>query len=414
LANAPRTDTVIIGAGPFGLSVAAHLRAVGTDFRIFGRPLDRWLNKMPVGMYLKSEGQASSLSDPSGRHTIGEYCAEHNIPYDDRAMPVAIETFTDYALSFQRELVPGVEEVMVSRVEASGDGFGLTLENGSALRAKRVIVATGLEHSEYVPLVFRGLDPSLISHSSEHRDLSCFRGKDVTVIGAGQSALETAALLNEIGAAVRVLVRRPELQWNAPPRLGKRPLYHRLRYPLSGLGEGLQLYIYSVVPQLFHHLPQQTRISKVKTVLDAAGAYWLRSRVEGKINIVTDSVITKAVERNGRLSLKLSGMEKDVTTDHVIAATGYRYDVRRLPFLSESIKERLRTEDHRPVLSGGYESTVPGMYFTGVASAYRFGPSMRFIDGVGYTARTICNYVHADRKHYAAARARSIAAPSSI
>lgn len=61
------TRVAIIGAGPYGLSIAAHLRAYGIPFRIFGAPLDSWRRHMPVGMMLKSDGFASSLSAPDDR-----------------------------------------------------------------------------------------------------------------------------------------------------------------------------------------------------------------------------------------------------------------------------------------------------------------------------------------------------------
>lgn len=409
------TETVIIGAGPFGLSIAAHLRGAGAPFRIFGKPMDRWLSQMPVGMFLKSEGRASSLSDPAGRHTLARFCADNNLPYDDRAMPVSLDTFTRYAMSFQRELVPNVEEVMVSRVDASPDGFTLKLENGEILRTRNVIVATGLEHTVYVPPVIRYLPQALRSHSSEHTDLSRFAGKDVTLIGAGQSSLETAALLSEAGAQVRVIARKPAVAWNDPPRL-KRSLYHKLRYPLSDLGEGLQVWLYSKAPNVFSCLPLTTRITKVKTVLDAAGACWLRSRVEGKTEILTGRFITNATVQDGRVALKVAdraGNLLTIMTDHVIAATGYRYDLQKLSFLSDRLKERLQTEDKRPRLNRTYESTVPHLYFTGIASAYQFGPSMRFIAGVGYAARVISGHIAQHQQKVAPQETRIAAASVS-
>jgi FAD-dependent urate hydroxylase len=411
--RAAHTETVIVGAGPFGLSIAAHLQAAGADFRIFGRPMNRWLSQMPLGMFLKSEGRASSLSDPLGEHTIGRYCAAHGLPYDDRALPVSIETFTAYALAFQRELVPCVEELYVTRIEASGDGFDLTLENGAGLRARKVIIATGLEHTAYMPPCLGNLPSELRSHSGDHRNLARFRDRDVTVIGGGQSALETAALLREAGAHVHVVVRKPAVRWNSPPRLGRRSLYQRLRCPLSNLGEGPQLWAYSNLPQLFRHLPRHTRISKVRTVLGAAGAWWLRPRVEAKVELLTGVLVSGAAARGGRVALTLSGENPGstaLTTDHVIAGTGYRYDLGRLPFLSVALKEQLGTEDHRPILSMDFESTVPGLYFTGIASAYHFGPSMRFIDGVTHTAHAVSRHILAHRKHFAPTATRAASA----
>ncbi len=401
--NENRVDTVIVGAGPFGLSIGAHLRASGSSFRIFGRPMHRWLNQMPVGMFLKSDGRASNLSDPSGQYTLGRYCAENNLPYQDHGLPVPIETFTRYALAFQRQLLPAVEEVYLSKLSRLEGGFDLEFENGDRLTARNVVIATGLEHTAYVPPVLRPLSERLRSHCSEHRDLGIFRDRDVTVIGGGQSALEIAALLAEAGAQARVVVRKPSLQWNSAPALGTRPLYRRLRYPVSNLGEGTQLWFYSNLPKMFRYFPRDIRIRKAHSVLDAAGACWLKNRVEGKIQIKCGAVIRNATARDGRIALTVSGADQgisEILTDHVIAATGYQYDIRQLPFLNALVKDNIRAENGRPVLSSHFESTVPGLYFTGLASAYDFGPSMRFLDGARQTALIISRRIQAVRERY--------------
>lgn len=397
--NDSQSTVAIIGAGPYGLSIAAHLQSAGTDFRIFGKPMHRWRREMPEGMFLKSEGCASSLSDPEGRWTLAQFCSDKGYAYADRGLPVSLEVFSEYAMSFQRTLVPDLEELMVTSVDQLHNKFQLRLADGSRLQVSRVVVATGLEHTAYIPPVFARLPPESLSHSSEHRNLSRFKGKDVTVIGAGQSALETAALLFEEGASVRVLVRKPAVAWNQPPKMD-RSLYRRLFRPMSGLGEGVQLWLYSSAPEVFRHFPQSFRLRKVKTVLDAAGAWWLRNRIDGRVRISTGCFATSAEVRGGRAALRVGdtdGQVTDLITDHVIAATGYRFDVRNLPFLSADLKSRLRTEDMRPVLTRDFESTVPGMYFTGIASANSFGPAMRFIDGTAYTARSVSRHIAAHR-----------------
>src|SRR5262249_19171909 len=154
-----------------------------------------WLAQMPKGMFLKSEGFASNLSDPSGRHNLARYCTEHELPYANLGCPVPRETLVRYALAFQRELVPNVEDVTVTAVERSYDGFELRLSSGETLTAGKVIVATGLDNMAYVPPELAKLPSDLLSHSSDHHDFTRFKGLGVTVIGGGQSAIETAALL---------------------------------------------------------------------------------------------------------------------------------------------------------------------------------------------------------------------------
>jgi lysine/ornithine N-monooxygenase len=396
-----RRTVAIIGAGPYGVSIAAHLQSAGIDFRIFGRPMYRWQCQMPKGMLLKSEGCASSLSDPAARYTLARYCAERGLPYGERGAPVSLEVFTQYALSFQRVLAPNVEEVMVDGVDASGDGFELRLADGATMRASKVIVATGLEHAAHIPPVLAGLPSELLSHSADHYDLSRFKGRDVTVIGGGQSALEAAALLSEEGATVCLIVRKPSLAWNQTPRFVRRPLYQRLRRPVSNLGEGLELWVCCTAPTLFHHLPLQIRFERVKTVLGPAGAWWLKDRVVGRVQTFLGHIVRRAEARSDRAVLQLAGQDGqvvNVTADHVIAATGYRFDLQRLPFLSQYLKSRLRAKQQQPVLSTHFESSVPGLYFTGLASASSFGPAMRFLHGANYTARRMSHHIVAGRR----------------
>lgn len=391
----------IVGAGPFGLSLAAHLRSAGIDFRIFGKPMHRWRNQMPKGMFLKSEGMASNLSSPGCTHTLARYCADNRLPYADWGVPVALDVFLKYALAFQRELVPEVEEVYVRRVEADNRGFELRLENGATVRAGKVVVATGLEHTIQIPPALAQLPQELLSHTSDHEDLGRFYEKEVTVVGGGQSALETATLLAEEGASVTVIVRKPSLRWNSFPQIGPRSLYRRLRCPRSGLGDGFQLWAYATAPMLFRYLPLDVRLRKVKSTLGPSGAWWLKQRAEGRLRILAGHSVRTARTQHGRAVLNIGGPDGgvfDIEADHVIAGTGYKFDVHRLPFLAQTICSRLRTEDQMPVLSSGFESSVPHLYFTGLSSANAFGPVMRFLVGADYTARVITRQVAAARR----------------
>src|SRR3954447_21733501 len=99
------SDVVVIGAGPYGLSLAAYLRAKGVEHRIFGDPMQFWLGQMPRGMLLKSDGFASTLYDPKAEFSLGHYCKEHKIEYADLGVPVRVEDFCEYGLAFQRRFV---------------------------------------------------------------------------------------------------------------------------------------------------------------------------------------------------------------------------------------------------------------------------------------------------------------------
>ena len=394
--SASRPMVCIIGAGPYGLAIAAHLRFVGIDFRIFGSPMRRWLSQMPKSMLLKSEGCASSLPDPAGRHSLAQYCRETGLPYSEYSAPVAREVLARYAVAFQQKLVPHVEDVLVVAVGKLRGGFELSLSSGEKLQSANVIVATGMDYMAHSPEELGRLPAELWSHSEDHYDLSKFKGKDVAVIGGGQSGLEIAAILREEGASVILLVRAPTLAWNRIPSTARRSGYERLRRPRTRLGDGLQLWVYDNVPFLFHYLPQQVRISRVKASLGPAGAWWLKDRVVGQMPVFLGHQIRAVEARGGRIALQITDHNerpKEVVADHVIASTGYRFDLQNLPFFGQSLKAEIRNEKQLPQLSSNFESSVPGLYFTGIASANSFGSAMRFLVGSGYTARRIASHV---------------------
>ena len=387
------TDVAIVGAGPYGLSVAAHLRRHGRGFRIFGNPMQSWRESMPAGMFLKSEGCASSLSDPSGSYTLKAHCQEQGLSYGDYGVPVPLQTFHDYGLAFQQRFVPEVEVTEVVGLDQSAGGYELRTAAGETLTARSVVVAVGISHFAHVPGDLAHLPSELVSHTSHHRDLGAFAGRDVTVLGGGQSALETAALLHEGGANVRVLVRRPTLVWNADPDGWPRPLARRVRYPMTGLGPGWRSFFYCNAPTVFHRLPERNRVTTVNTALGPAGSWWLKERLQpGQAALLTGHAVRGAEAVGDRLRLRVErsdGTMLEETTQHLIAGTGYRVDLDRLPFLSDRLRDRLHRVERAPALSSSFEASAPGLYFVGLASAYSLGPMMRFVYGADYSARRL-------------------------
>jgi hypothetical protein len=393
--NSEDRAVAIVGAGPYGLSLAAHLGARGVGFRIFGKPMETWRTGMPTGLLLKSEGCASNLSDPSGRFTLERFCLENSLPYGDRSIPVPLDVFARYGLDFQRRLAPAVEETTVTSIARHADGFSLTLDTGEVARVGRVAVAVGLGYFGRLPSTLRGIPPDRVSHSSESQDLGRFVGRDVTVIGGGQSALETAALLHEQGTGVRVIVRAPFVAWNPVPTPGPRSVRQRMRRPMSGLGAGWRTFFYAETPMAFRYLPEQNRLRAVRNALGPAGAWWLRERVEGHIPILLEHSVSGADIVDDRVRLRLVGLDQttEILTDHVIAATGYHIELGAMPFLEASLLSGVRKIGRAPALSAYFESSVPGLYFVGQAAAPTFGPVMRFVYGADFTARRLARHL---------------------
>ncbi|MGO8772918.1 MAG: NAD(P)-binding domain-containing protein [Terracidiphilus sp.] len=384
-------NTGIIGAGPYGLSVAAHLRRRGIPFRIFGRPMDSWLNHMPKGMMLKSDGFASNIYDPDEEFTLGKFCAERGIEYSDAGLPVSLETFAAYGQAFRERMLPELEEKQVVSLDRAPEGFVLGLDNGETVTARRVVLAVGITHFEYVPSNLASLPPEFLSHSFRHADPAAFKGRNVVVIGGGASAIDLAALLHEAGAEVQLVARHPELKFHSMPTGKPRSRWQQIRHPKSGLGPGLRSRFFSDFPMLFHHLPEGLRIELVEKTLGPSAGWFVKEKME-RVPCLLGYTLERAEVEDGKVRLHLRAAddtEREVRTEHIIAATGYKVDLERLKFLSPDIRSRVRTVKGSPVLSSSFESSVPGIYFVGIAAANSFGPVMRFAFGAGFAARRL-------------------------
>jgi thioredoxin reductase len=403
-------DVAIVGAGPYGLALAAHLRAAGVKMRQFGQPMHLWRAQMPRGMFLKSQGFASNLSDPHGTHTLAAFCRATGRSYADYGQPVRLDDFVAYGDWFAGELTNGLEPTLVTRLTSDSGQFQLRLADGRTATARRVVLATGVEHFAHMPPILSGHE--LVNHSSTITDPAAFTGMRVAIVGRGQSALETAALLSENGATVEVITRSPAVAWNGPPLLPDRPLSQRLREPEAGLGSGWSTWFYSNHPSLFRHLPEQTRIYRARTALGPAGAAWLRPRIEGRVPIRTSELVHEVRDSADGVTLGLvsrHGERSEVRADHVIAATGYRPDLRRLAFLDDALRARIRTVASTAAVDATYQTSVEGLYMIGPAVAPVFGPVMRFVYGTSHAAQTVARHLTATARSTVAVPARPLA-----
>jgi len=386
---------VVIGAGPYGLSIAAHLDAQGIDYRIFGEPIRLWQQNMPPGMLLKSDGKSSDLSDPAGAFTLGEFCRARGLDYHRSHVPVKIETMVAYGLAFQERFVPRVERQQLTLLERVGARFSMRFDDGTWLTADRVILAVGILAFKHIPGEFAQLSPALVSHSSDFGPLERLAGCEVAILGAGSSALDLAALLHERGARVTVVARRSEFVFHAPPA-AYRGLVHRIGAPDSKIGAGWLLRICDDAPQLIHALPASLRRAIVQRTLGPSGAYFIKDKVIGKVTLHAGRTVVSAAEHDGRVRLRMrdrDGNEETLERDHVILATGYKLDAEKLAFLSPDIVAALDTIEKAPLLSADFECSVPGLHFVGYASIASFGPVMRFIAGAPHPARRLARHL---------------------
>jgi cation diffusion facilitator CzcD-associated flavoprotein CzcO len=189
--TSPDCEVAVIGAGPYGLAAGAHLQSKGHRVLVFGEPMAFWANRMPTGMLLRSPREASSISDPTCKFTLDAFEAASGLKPVQR---VPLETFVEYGMWFQAQMGSVLDRRSVSEVRRAGSLFTITLSDGAVLTSRRVVAAAGIGPFKKSPMIFSNLSSS-VSHCYDGRNLTEMRGQKVAVIGAGQSALEYAALV---------------------------------------------------------------------------------------------------------------------------------------------------------------------------------------------------------------------------
>lgn len=391
-------DVAIIGAGPYGLSLTAHLNARGVEHRIFGEPMGPWKNNMPPGMLLKSYPWATSLSDPGSEFTTRSFCTERALPYHDELMPLPLSRFVEYGEAFQTRYAPNVERKMLMALEPGPAGFRASFSDGETVNARRVVVAVGLYPFKRLPPGAERIPTDLCSHSSEYGPIAPLRGKNVIVVGAGSSATDLAALLHEQEIPVSLVTRTPHLNFSCRPR--PRTFFERIAAPMSGIGNGWTMAVCAKYPQLIRPLKQDLRIrlanAKVHGPLSSA---FMKDRVIGKVPLLLGRALHGIETRNGKVELDLTSDDdnsrQSLRADHVIFATGYKIDITRLSFLDERLARRIQRIEHAPLLSAHYESSVPGLHFIGPVAANSFGPVCRFVYGASHPAQHLARYLSA-------------------
>jgi thioredoxin reductase len=362
--------------------------------------MQTWREAMPEGMHLKSEGFASDLRDRDRQFTLAAYCAQQGLAYADVGLPVPLETFVSYGLNFQAKAVPHLDPRSVSSVQREGDRFLLRLEDGSAVTANRVVMAVGITYFRHMPAELAGLPRDLVSHSGDHHRLGGFRGKAVTVIGAGASALDTAMLLHEAGAEVQLVARRTAIAFHnkGPTDL---TIWEQIRNPRSEIGPGWRSVFYAKAPAVYRQLPEWLRLRQVKRALGPAPGYFVRERVENRFPFHLGFATESVTMRRDRVALTIvddNGEKRELLQDHVIAGTGYRADLDRVSPLSQDLRSVIRRTELAPLLSSRFESSVPGLYFVGPISANSFGPVMRFACAANWVAPRIARHLSAEAK----------------
>jgi FAD-dependent urate hydroxylase len=378
----------IIGAGPYGLACAAYLRHSGVEPWVFGEPMGYWRKHMPRGMLLRSRRCASHIADPTQALTIDQYEKSTGARLPE---PIELESYVEYADWFRQAAAPDVDRRRVQRIDRVDGSFNLTLEDGDEIGADRVVVAAGLEPFAWRPSPMGDLPRDLVSHSSEYEELANLSGKRVMVVGAGQSALESAAILHESGAEVEIVARAPGIVWLAPEqRTDLRGRMSQLMFPPTGVG-GMGSGWIAAAPELFRRMPARMRPEITRRCIAPKGSDWLRPRLAKVPMALGRAVAEAAPAGTGVRAVLDDGTVREA--DHVLLGTGFLVDVARYPFLSRELVRDLDVAGGYPRLRPGFESSVPGLHFVGAAATLSFGPVMRFVVGTWHAAPALARRV---------------------
>jgi hypothetical protein len=386
-----RADVAVIGAGPYGIACATYLRAAGIDPIVFGNPMEFWRERMPAGMMLRSLRRSSHIADPDGSLSLHEFEAATGRSVPE---PIPIEAFIDYALWYQGQGAPDIDQRQVLEVLPDSDGFRIRLADGEEMAVRQVVVAAGLGPFARRPDPLGKLPSELVSHSADHPSFEPFRGQRVLVVGCGQSGLESAALLHEAGADVEVLARAPAPVWLA----GKGGLYSRIyarMRPPTDVGGRVSGWL-AAAPDMIRRVPAEVATWTGERCLMPMGAGWLIPRLRD-VALTNGREVVSAEERNGGIRVRLDD-SSDRDADHVVLGTGWRIDVSRYPFLGDSLLSDLELLAGYPVLRRGMESSIPGLHFVGAPASMSFGPIMRFVVGTWYAAPVVARAVTGRRQ----------------
>ena len=385
----------IVGSGPYGLSLAAHLNPLGVDYRIFGPCMDAWANHMPPGMFLKSDGFASDLFAPGNGYKLSQYCSENGIEYEPIGLPVKRATFVDYGREFQRRHVPRLEQTMIVRISQIAGGFELETAEGERVQARRVALAVGITHFPYLPKVLQGLPRTAVSHTFDHGAFTAFKGKKVLVIGGGASAVNASVALNEAGAETELMARTKKINFHDRSE-DYRPWIERAKNPRSVIGLGWRSKLAVDLPLVFHAMPERLRHRVVARHLGPAPGWFSRDGFEGHVLPRLGCHLEEVTEAGSKVRVRYkdqSGASQELLADHVVAGTGFKPLLKSLKFLDADLAAKVQTADETPVLDTNFHSSVNGLYMTGLASANNFGPMCRFACGAMFTSKRLSKHL---------------------
>lgn len=371
---------LIIGAGPFGLSLAAEAQHLDIDYMIVGKPMGFWQENMPTGMFLRSA--CDWHLDPNNKNTIEAYLLTQGLTPAD-VEPLSLAFYLNYAAWFQTQ--QGIEPVpiFVQQLDVFPEQtprFRATMADGSTIYADHVAIAPGFKPFKNEPAELVAHFPAgRYSHTCDHVDFSDMAKQRCLIVGGRQSAFEWTALLQEAGAtAVHVVHRHDTPAFTEADWSWVNPL-------VDAMIDN---------PGWFRYLTPSEK-DEVDKRLWAEGRLkvepWLAERVLiDRVHLWPNSFITACDEMpDGALTVTLN-TGTTLTVDHIILATGYRVNMDYVPYLAQgNILDNLATTDGYPLLDEHFQTNIPGLFITSMPATRDFGPFFAFTISVRTSAKLI-------------------------
>lgn len=380
------TELLVVGAGPYGLGIAAYASSLGLDPLIVGRPMRFWREHMPAGMFLRSSWDWHY--DPYGVHTI-ETWLEATGRAKDQITPFPLADYLEYATWF--EVANGLAPVdcSIEHIDLRTDGrFDVIFDDGISVIARQIVLALGFAPFAYIPAEATALLPAgKMAHTVDFADFSHAAGKRFAILGGRQSAYEWAALLHESGAASVDVIHRhrtpkfaeADWSWTSPvvDRIAAEPVWYRALDTTQKRRIAFRLWIEGrskVEPWLASRLDSPTvRSHPFRTIASA--------------DLETDDSVTLRFDAGN-----------DLTVDQIVLATGYRADIHRVPMLAAgNMLDHIETIDGFPVLDAHFGLSIPGLFATSMLATRDFSPLFAFTVAVRASSRIIGDAI-ADRR----------------
>jgi cation diffusion facilitator CzcD-associated flavoprotein CzcO len=381
-------DTAIVGAGPFGLSVAAHASRHGSA-RTFGEPMRTWRRLMPPDMLLRSDWEHTNLSAPGRAGTLEAWVRSGEA---ERMEPLPLQHFLHYAEWFRRTFVPESDPHDVASVALADGGVRVTTACGDEVQARAAVLALGVTPFPRVPPALAACDDPRVRVVLERSGYEELAGKRVAVIGAGNNGVESALLALQARAASVELIVRSHVRWFAErephaPRGALRQRLYRIAYPVVGFGPP-PINRFALHPDAFALLPHALRARLNARLLRPGAAPWLRRHVDGVIPISEGIEVRAARAGDHGLQLDLSdGSTREV--DACIVACGFSFSRDGLAVLAPELRAQIAIRDGWPVLDRAFRTSVPQVTLVGFPAEGRFGPLSRFVEGAEFAAQRV-------------------------